>query len=136
MTLTTDDRVAIQTLYATYNHAVDITGDAAGVTACFVETGAVYDHGRLGRYEGREAIERFMQSAIDEQEGGFQHWNDNLLVEGEGSRATATAYVMTVDCRAEQPVLARASLYRDALVRTEAGWRFESRRVGYPPAER
>ncbi|MCL3816954.1 nuclear transport factor 2 family protein [Aeromicrobium wangtongii] len=135
MTIGTDDTIAIQSLYAAYNHAVDVLGDAAGVAACFVENG-VYDHGRLGRYEGRSAIEEFMQRPIDEQEGQFQHWNDNLLIEGTAPHATATAYVMTVDCRSEQPVLARASLYRDELVKTADGWRFVQRRVGYPATSR
>lgn len=135
MTIPIDDQIAISTLYATYNHAVDIAGDAAGVTACFVDTG-VYDHGRLGTYEGREAIMQFMQSSIDEQQGGFQHWNDNLLIEGSGNRARGTAYVLTLDCRSVPPVLARASQYHDDLVKTDHGWRFERRRVGYPPVRR
>lgn len=135
MTIGADDTIAIQSLYAAYNHAVDILGDAARVAQCFVEDG-VYDHGRLGRYEGVAAIEEFMRRPIAEQEGGFQHWNDNLLIEGTVPRATATAYVMTVDCRSEQPVLARASLYRDELVKTDQGWRFAQRRVGYPVEQR
>ena len=73
-----------------------------------------------------------MQRIIIEQGGGFQHWNDNLLLTGSGDRATGSAYVVTVDCRQEQPVLARASVYRDRLVRTPDGWRFQERRVGFP----
>jgi hypothetical protein len=134
MALSTEDFIAIQTLYSTYNHRVDMLGDAAGVADCFVENG-VYDHGRFGRFEGRADITAFMQSAIDQQEAGFQHWNGNLLIDGEGDNLTATAYVMTVDARVTPPVFARANIYRDALVRTPAGWRFASRRVGYPISE-
>lgn len=134
MSLPTEDLIAIQTLYSTYNHRVDMTGDAAGVADCFVENG-VYDHGRFGKFEGRDKIIAFMQSAIDDQEAGFQHWNGNLLVDGDGDNVTATAYVMTVDARSTPPVIARANIYRDVLVRTGEGWRFVSRRVGYPIAE-
>lgn len=134
MSLPTEDLIAIQTLYSTYNHRVDMTGDAIGVAACFVENG-VYDHGRFGKFEGRADITAFMQSAIDDQEAGFQHWNGNLLVDGDGDNVTATAYVMTVDARSTPPVIARANIYRDVLVRTGEGWRFVSRRVGYPIAE-
>jgi hypothetical protein len=134
MTLSTEDLIAINTLYSTYNHRVDMTGDAAGVANCFVENG-VYDHGRFGKFEGRAKITAFMQSAIDEQEAGFQHWNGNLLIDGSGDNATATAYVMTVDARGAQPIIARANIYRDVLVRTAEGWRFVSRRVGYPISE-
>jgi hypothetical protein len=42
---------------------------------------------------------------------------------------------MTVDARGAQPVIARANIYRDVLVRTGEGWRFVSRRVGYPISE-
>lgn len=134
MSLPIEDLIAIQTLYSTYNHCVDMTGDAAGVADCFVEDG-VYDHGRFGKYEGRAKITAFMQSAIDDQQAGFQHWNGNLLIDGGGDNATATAYVMTVDARVAPPVIARASIYRDVLVRTGKGWRFASRRVGYPVSE-
>ncbi len=134
MTLPIEDRIAIETLYRTYNHRVDLLGDAAGVADCFTEDGS-YDHGRFGRHEGRVAITAFMQAAIDDQEAGFQHWNGNLLIEGAGDHATATAYVMTLDARAVPPVIARASVYRDVLRRTAQGWRFVSRRVGYPAAE-
>lgn len=134
MPMTTEDLIEINTLYSTYNHRVDMEGDAAGVAACFVEDG-VYDHGRFGVYEGRDAIAAFMQRAVDEQEAGFQHWNGNLLVDGDGNEATATAYVMTVDARSDQPFLARASIYQDALVKTDEGWRFTKRRVGHPVSE-
>lgn len=134
MSLSTEDMIAIQTLYSIYNHRVDITGDAAGVAACFTED-CVYDHGRFGKYEGRDKITAFMQSAIDDQEAGFQHWNGNLLIDGDGDNATATAYVMTVDTRSTPPVFARANIYRDVLARTGEGWRFVSRRVGYPISE-
>jgi hypothetical protein len=131
MTLTPDDRAEIHELYARYNHAVDLHGDAAGVADCFTHDGS-YHHGRLGSYEGRLAIQEFMQRIIVEQGGGFQHWNDNLLLAGSADGATGSAYVVTIDCREEQPVLARASVYRDRLVRTGDGWRFQERRVGYP----
>lgn len=134
MSLNVEDRMEIENLYRVYNHRVDLTGDAAGVADCFVADG-VYDHGRFGRVEGREAITAFMQTAIDDQEGGFQHWNANLLIDGEGDEVTATAYVMTMDARTVPPVIARASVYRDVLRRTAAGWRFVSRRVGYPASE-
>lgn len=134
MTLSTEDVQQIQTLYSTYNHRVDMEGDAAGVAACFVPDGT-YDHGRFGKVEGREEITAFMQQAVDQQEAGFQHWTGNLLLDGDGVEATATAYVMTVDARGEQPVIARSSIYRDTLVKTDEGWRFTSRRVGYPFSE-
>lgn len=137
MSLSTEDLNAITRLYSTYNHRVDMLGDAAGVADCFVEEGCVYDHGRFGRFEGRADITAFMQRAIDDQQAGFQHWNGNLLIDGDGDGdgATATAYVMTVDARGAQPVIARAGIYRDVLARTGRGWRFVSRRVGYPFAE-
>lgn len=134
MNLTNEDLEEIKKLYATYNHRVDMLGDANGVADCFVDDG-VYDHGRFGRVEGRSAIAAFMQHAIDEQAAGFQHWNGNLLVEGDTHTAMATAYVMTIDARREPPVIARVSIYRDNLAKTIGGWRFTSRRVGYPFSE-
>jgi hypothetical protein len=136
MTITTDDHIAIRSLYARYNHAVDIAGDAGAVTDCFVPKGGVYDHGRLGRFEGRDAIQAFMQATIVDQQGMFQHWNDNLLIDGSPESAHGTAYVMTIDLRLDPPAVARVSVYQDELVRTVDGWRFASRRVGYPPIPR
>lgn len=133
MQVSTEDYLAIKHLYSTYNHMVDIVGDAAGVADCFIEDG-VYDHGRYGRIQGRAQIITFMQRAIDRQLG-FQHLNDNLLIDTVGDEATATAYVLTVDGSAAPPVIARSSIYRDSLIKTEDGWRFRSRRVGYPVTE-
>ncbi|WP_190814602.1 nuclear transport factor 2 family protein [Saccharopolyspora pogona] len=128
--------VEIQFLYNTYNHCVDMTGDAAGVADCFLNEGT-WEHPLHGKIVGREAITAFMQKAIDEQEARFQHWNANLLVDvdEDGDSASATAYVMTLDTRAVSPVIWRANIYRDRLVRTAEGWRFASRRGGFPFTE-
>lgn len=126
------DMIEIQFLYNTYNHEVDMTGDAAAVAACFTDE-ATWEHPLHGKISGRHDITAFMQRAIDEQEAKFQHWNANLLVDvaEDEQTATATAYVMTLDTRAVSPVIWRANIYRDTLVRTEAGWRFSSRRGGF-----
>ncbi|MFT4287129.1 nuclear transport factor 2 family protein [Nocardioides sp.] len=130
MPLSLEDHLAIRELFSRYNYLVDVVGDAAGVADCFVEDG-IYDHGRFGLFRGREEIQGLMQRAVDEQLG-YQHWNNNLLIDGEGDEVTSTAYVLTLDGSVDPPVIARLSVVRDSIVRTSQGWRFRERRVGYP----
>lgn len=131
MKLSADDRLDIQELYNKYNYTVDILRDANAMANYFVAEGATYDHGRYSIYSGRDEIRDFMQGAIDRQQGKWQHWNANLIIDASGDSVVATAHVLTIDSSSGQAQLAYNSLYRDQLEKTDNGWKFRSRRVGY-----
>ncbi|WP_370615420.1 nuclear transport factor 2 family protein [Mumia sp. Pv 4-285] len=133
MALSTDDKVEIWELYYQYNFTVDILGDAEKMTDFFVED-CSYDHYRFPELvEGKTAIRDFMQQAIDAQQGGFKHLNDNIILTAtpDGPEdATGVAYIVTVDGRdLAAPRVDRSSMYRDILRKTDDGWKFVQRKV-------
>lgn len=133
MTLTAEDKVEIWELYYQYNFTVDILGDSQKMTEFFVDD-CSYDHYRFpDLVEGKDAIRDFMQQAIDAQQGGFKHLNDNILINEtpDGPEdAEGIAYIVTIDGRdLAAPRVDRSSMYRDRLRKTPDGWRFVQRRV-------
>lgn len=122
MSLSTDDIVAINQLYARYNHAID-TGDGAGFAACFSADGQLDTGG--GAEVGHEAIAAFA-AGTHEMLPGLRHQANNIVVDGDGDTATGSAFLVafTVDGGYKPMITGR---YTDELVRTGDGWRFRSR---------
>ncbi len=128
-----DDHFAIRDLYARYNALVD-TGDYTAWAACFTEDGvfspAVESGGRsaiaaLGkaRYEAR-AGERWIQP---------QHWNNNLVLVGNGDRARATSYILRIvkmNDSGDSAIITQG-MYQDELARIGGRWLFKVRRVTF-----
>ena len=125
MALTTDDQLEIQGLVARYSHAVD-GGDGAAFADTFTTTG-VLDAGAL-LVEGREALEQFA-IGLPHTYRAPRHIASNLVIEGDGNRATLLAYVQMYGLVGEPPrqeVLASGT-YADRLVRVNGRWVFERR---------
>ena len=114
MPLTTDDRLAIQDLIARYNHAID-GGDPEGWAATFAPDGT---------FESLVAFARGFQQRLP----GARHWNNNLLIDGDGDHATTRCYLML--WRECAPV--SEGMYVDTLKRINGQWRFTSRKVVRP----
>ncbi len=122
MALTTDDTLAILQLYARYNTAID-TGDGKTFGDCFVPEG-VFDPGN-GRIEGPEAIGEF---GIQTHKAMplMRHNATNILIDGDGSAATGSAFLIGYLAGAEFKVFVTGR-YVDTLAKTEGGWRFVER---------
>ena len=60
---------------------------------------------------------------------GAQHWTTNMIIDGEGDRATLFAYhiMFTPDGPGANPALLAA--YDDELRKVDGRWRFSRRRV-------
>ncbi len=125
MVLTIDDHLEIQTLVARYNHAVD-SGDGEAFAVTFTEAG-VLDAGAL-YLAGREALARFAEGLPDSQRAP-RHITSNLLVDGDGDRATAQSYVQMFTLAGDPPVqqVAASGRYHDDLVKIDGRWHFERR---------
>ena len=128
MSLTTDDQIEIQQLYARYNTAID-TGDSKAFGACFVADG-VMDSG-MGMHSGLEAIEAFARKT-HENLPGMRHNATNIVIEGEGDRATGSAFLIGYLVDGGYKVITTGR-YSDELSRTPEGWRF-TKRVYRPDA--
>lgn len=125
MALTGDDQLEILALAARYSHAVD-GGDGEAFAATFTEDG-VLDAGRL-QVEGREALARFAEG-LPRSHRAPRHVASNLLVEGDGVRATLRAYVQMYALAGDPPAqqLVASGRYHDRLVKLDGRWAFERR---------
>lgn len=125
MPLSIEDKLAIQELVARYNHAVD-SGDGAAYAATFTEDG-VMQAGEM-RMEGRDTLEQFAKGFAQSQHAP-RHIASNLLIEGDGDRATLKAYIQMFAMAGDPPTqqIATAGLYSDELVKKDGQWLFVRR---------
>jgi len=129
--LTADDYIEIQQLYAQYNMAID-SGDAEGWAATFVPDGS------FNTFNGHDALVGFIHRWKENMNGGnMRHWNTNLAIKGAPEGASGAVYLLLVDVSKRPPAIMSAAKYEDQLVKTAEGWRFKKRVTkgeGPPPA--
>lgn len=126
MALNVTDQLAIQQLYARYNHAID-SGKAEEWAACFTPDG-VFSAGSAGTFTGTEALTGFARGFAAQLKA--RHWTNNLVLDGSGGRATGRCYLMLMRLQPGSAATVLATgLYEDGLTKTPAGWRFASRAV-------
>jgi len=127
-TLTTQDYIDIQHIYAEYNQSID-RGDPDGWAATFTVDGA------FNNAVGREALtETARKSASGPNAGRTRHMNMSLIVKSTSTTtATGRAYLMLMDhgVAPARPVL--TGVYEDDLVKTPEGWRFKKRTLKTDP---
>jgi uncharacterized protein (TIGR02246 family) len=125
MALTTDDVVAIQQLYARYNHAVD-AGDGKAFAAAFVDEGLL--NSGLDPVQGRPALAAFA-TQVPTMVPGIRHVATNIAVDGSGDDAAVSAYlhVYAKPDPAGPVVLASTGVYRDQVRRENGEWLFVER---------
>ena len=124
-TLSTDDAVAIQDLYARYNHAIDF-GDGDGWAACF--TGSGIFSSSTGTFTGTADLAAFATGFASRLKA--RHWTNNLVIEADGEGARGKCYLMLLKLNEGAPasVLATA-VYNDSLVKEAGSWKFATRTV-------
>lgn len=129
MSLTLDDRVAIEALLYLYNVAAD-ERDAEAYAALYTEDG-VWD-GPLGRFEGQDGLRRLISviastPALD----GTRHWANNIRIAGDSAAGTATVSLDNVLAQATPggPRFASMSGSDASLVRRDGRWLFRQRAV-------
>ena len=123
MGLPVEDILAIQQLYARYNHAVDF-GDAEGWADCFTAD-AVFDAQPVGPLTGREALVDFARRYHQNISG--RHWTNNLLLEETDSGARGTCYLILFRLGEGGATPMITGIYRDELTKEADSWRFKSR---------
>jgi hypothetical protein len=128
MSLSVEDQLAIQQLYARYNHAID-SGNGANWAAAF--TGEGVFSSATGTFTGSEQLSQFATGFASRLKA--RHWTNNLVLEGDGKKATGSCYLVLYRLTpGEQPpasVLTTA-IYNDELAKGPDGqWRFTKRTV-------
>jgi hypothetical protein len=114
--------LAIEQLYARYNHAVD-RGDGVAWAACFTPDGVFTSFGRV--YEGRAAIVALAESTRGRPPG--RHWLSNLVLEPADFGARGTAYLAWLHITKSPVTMPTTGIYDDEIVPTPEGWLFRSR---------
>ena len=128
-TLTTQDYIDIQQLYARYNLAID-TGDAEGWASTFTPDGVFNNSTR-----GHDALVQFIHNWRDKLNGANRrHWNTNLVITPAPGGASGSVYLLLLDIGVRPAVAGTTGMYEDALVKTPQGWRFKTRVVHGDPA--
>jgi SnoaL-like domain len=129
-TLSAQDYIDIQQLYARYNIAID-SGDAEGWAATFTPDGV------FNTFAGHDALVGFIKMWREKLNGATRkHWNNNLQITGNAKEASATVYLMLVDFSTKPTSILMTGSYSDSLVKTKEGWRFTKRttKSDTPPA--
>jgi hypothetical protein len=125
MALSTEDMLAIQQLYARYNHAIDFARPAEWA-ACFTADG-VFTSAATGESKGTEALTAFATGFAARMKA--RHWVTNLLVEGDGDAAEGTCYLQLWNVAAAPATLLTTGIYVDRLAKVDGAWTFTSREV-------
>ncbi|MCR4466621.1 nuclear transport factor 2 family protein [Burkholderia sp. SCN-KJ] len=125
----TIDRLEIQDLLTRYCHAVD-RRDWNELERLFADN-AMLDYAAFGGPVGDRAdIARYLKQATSAMRG-TQHTISTSLLVVDGNAATARTagqvMMITADASGDDRVCFVGLWYRDLLVRTECGWRIQSR---------
>ena len=119
-TLTAQDFVEIQQLYAKYNWALD-SGDSQGYAATFTPDGVFNNN------VGHDAIVKFADTFHAGLGSHVRHWNTNLMITPSPTGASGQVYLVLVDFAVKPATIVTSASYSDELVKTAQGWRFKTR---------
>lgn len=125
-TLSIEDQLAIQQLYARYNHAID-AGKGDAWAACFTAEGT-FDSA-TGSFAGTDQLAAFGTAFAQRLKG--RHWITNLVLDPAEGGATGSCYLMLLRLgEAEKPTsILTTAIYRDTLKKADGQWKFSSRKV-------
>ena len=119
-TLTAQDLVDIQQLYAKYNWTLD-AGDSEGYASTFTPDGVFNNNA------GHDAIVKFADTFHAGLGAHVRHWNTNLMILPTPDGATGQVYLVLVDFATKPATIVTSASYSDQLVKTAQGWRFKKR---------
>lgn len=119
-TLTAQDLVDVQQLYARYNWALD-SGDSEAYASTFTPDGVFNNN------VGHDAIVKFADTFHAGLGAHVRHWNTNLMILPTAGGAGGQVYLVLVDFATKPATIVTSASYSDELVKTAQGWRFKKR---------
>jgi hypothetical protein len=117
---------AIRQLNARYCYAFD-DRDVDGFVGCFT-VDAVVELAGTGRV--LRGADELRAAVLDPVHSG-RHLTTDCLITVTGASASQRCQLIELGMDGDQPVVRRYGRYDDRIVRTEAGWRYASRRLEY-----
>jgi hypothetical protein len=132
--LTTADRLAIQDTLHRYCHSLD-RGRWEEFAALFTDDCRLDLSQVLGLYEGAAGIRQYSEM-LRSVNILMRHLVTNIVLEGDGQRARAAAYVMAITGTPGAAQRQTTGLYDDELVKRDGRWLLHRRRLtlDVPPA--
>ena len=140
--MTDADYEELRQLFARYSQTLDF-GDAEGFASCFVEDGVLDtsapEDGLTGVHRGRDALRRFATASVECSGGRVRQSGVNELIEGDGTSARATSYVIVTRAYDEattghgkpsqvtQSDWETTGMYFDEFVKVDGRWLFSRR---------
>jgi hypothetical protein len=131
------DYEEIRQLLGRYNLAIDL-GDPDGWAACFTPDGVFECTGVPdgspygGRHEGPDALRAYATTHFGLAKGHARHWNANMVIDGDGSTATMTCYMLALSVGGAA-LAGSTGIYRDELRKVDGSWRFARRHIALDP---
>ncbi|MEP6871591.1 MAG: nuclear transport factor 2 family protein [Anaerolineaceae bacterium] len=120
-----DDALAIEQLYARYNHAIHL-GDGAAWADCFTANGEFSNPREV--VSGRQALAAYAAEFSTPRDA--RYWINNLVLEISGPGVRGSCYLLLLHVVPGEPAaLHLTGVYTDTLERTSDGWRFATRHV-------
>lgn len=126
-----EDKEAIRDLLLAYGRALD-SRDTQAYADLFAAQGEW--SGGVGQAKTPAGIKKMLDDLFGNSTGGgfskAHHVMANMVIEVDGDTATASSRWMWVHGDAEGgPLVRRAGIYEDALIREDGAWKFRKRRA-------
>lgn len=129
MSLSVEDKFAIQELINRYAHNADFAAPEA-MREIFANNGRFCVNAMDIDIEGIDNIISFFEQMRAALEGVHHVTTGTIIDAGDHADiATASSYIQTVQGAESGTTIASIGRYQDTLVRTDNGWRFQSRSV-------
>lgn len=125
MPLTTADRLEILDLLARYNHAHDFDDINAWVTTFAPDAEFIT---RRSTSHGHEELRRFFLAGR-ERLSDVRHWIGNVVIAGDGNRATSHCYMLLFQQVEGRSTLRLSGSYDDELRRIDGSWKIARRKI-------
>ena len=128
-TLTPEDYIEIEQLYANYVRATDMggAGDGSDYAANFTPDG---EFGANGENKGPEALKSMIKNfhtRLERDGWSSRHTYSSVQITPTPERAKGSVYALIFNVTAEPPFVDHSGVYEDWLVKTNDGWRFKKR---------
>ena len=125
-TLTAQDYMDINQLYATYVRAADMGGggDGSDWAGCFTPDG------EFGTTKGTEALKTLIHNfhlRVQKEGWSSRHTYTTLMLTRTAEGAKGSVYAVVYNVTAKPPFVDHSGVYDDTLVKTASGWRFKKR---------
>ena len=126
-----EEKDAIRDLMSAYCFHVD-DGEFDQFTALFTTDGT-FEPGPQGKYQGRDAIRKFIASVVPRRGEGpaRKHCTMNNMISVNGSEARANSYIIVLRESESGIIPSLAGRYEDLLVKQDGEWRFKVRKIHF-----